>query len=51
MQPAKLTTISLLIALLTAMDGYWALILVTHAFIVGAFVVCAGKRVDHRDQY
>ncbi len=41
----------LLIFLLTAMDGYWALILVTHAFIVGAFVVCAGKRVDHRDQY
>jgi hypothetical protein len=41
----------LLIALLTAMDGSWALILVTHAFIISAFVVCAGKRVDHRDQY
>ncbi len=41
----------LLVVLLTAMDGYWALILVTHGFIVGAFVVCAGKRVDHRDQY
>ena len=41
----------LLIVLLTAMDGYWALILVTHASIIGAFVVCAGRRVDHRDQY
>lgn len=41
----------LLIVLLTAMDGYWALILVTHAFIVGAFIVCAGRRVDHCDRY
>ncbi len=41
----------LLIVLLTAMDGYWALILVTHACIAGAFIVCAGRRVDHRDQY
>ena len=43
--------IILLVALLTAMDGYWALVLVTHGFIVGAFIVCAGKRVDYRDQY
>ncbi len=43
--------IILLVVLLTAMDGYWALILVTHGFIVGAFIVCAGRRVDHRDQY
>ena len=43
--------IILLIVLLTAMDGYWALILVTHAFIIGAFIVCAGRRVDHRDHY
>ncbi len=43
--------IILLVALLTAMDGYWALILVTHGFIIGAFIVCAGRRVDHRDQF
>ncbi len=43
--------IILLVALLTAMDGYWALILVTHGFIIGAFIVCAGRRVDHRDHY
>ncbi len=41
----------LLIVLLTAMDGYWALILVTHGVIVGAFIYCAGRRVDHRDPY
>ncbi len=41
----------LLIVLLTVMDGSWALILVTHAFIIGAFIVCAGRRVDHRDHY
>ncbi len=40
-----------LTVLLTAMDGFWAVILVTHALIVGAFIVCAGTPVDHRDQY